>query len=87
MKLNRVLIIFLAFVSFVGGLNWLVTALRNMSDDSTTNDIFYDWMDQKWVNWIYILVFICTLVLFMMTLFPSSFCVGCTTKTLGNGRM
>ena len=43
-----------------------------MSDDSDTRDIFYDWIDQKWVNWIYILVFICTLVLFIMLLFPGS---------------
>ena len=72
MNLERILIIFLAFISLIGGLNWLVTALRNMSDDSETNDIFNDWIEQKWVNWIYIIVFICTLVLFIMTLFPNT---------------
>ena len=77
---------FLAFISLVGGLNWLVTALRNMSDDTTTNDIFYDWIDQKWVNWVYILVFICTLVLFVMLLFPSSLNIG-GTKSLSYGRI
>jgi hypothetical protein len=86
MNFEKVMIIFLAFVSLVGGLNWLVTALRNMSDDTTTNDIFYDWIDQKWVNWIYILVFICTLVLFIMLLFPGSLNIG-GTKSLSYGRM
>lgn len=86
MNFERVMIIFLAFNSLVGGLNWLVTALRNMSDDTTTNDIFNDWIDQKWVNWIYILVFICTLVLFIMILFPGSLNIG-GTKSLSYGRM
>ena len=86
MNFERVMIIFLAFVSLVGGLNWLVTALRNMSDDTTTNDIFNDWIDQKWVNWVYILVFICTLVLFIMILFPGSLNIG-GTKSLSYGRM
>lgn len=86
MNFERVMIIFLAFNSLVGGLNWLVTALRNMSDDTTTNDIFNDWIDQKWVNWIYILVFICTLVLFIMLLFPGSLNIG-GTKSLSYGRM
>jgi len=72
MNLERIMIIFLAFISLIGGLNWLVTALRNMSDDSETNDIFNDWIEQKWVNWIYIIVFICTLVLFIMTIFPNT---------------
>lgn len=86
MNFEKVMIIFLAFVSLIGGLNWLVTALRNMSDDTTTNDIFYDWIDQKWVNWVYILVFICTLVLFIMLLFPGSLNIG-GTKSLSYGRM
>ena len=86
MNFERVMIIFLAFVSLVGGLNWLVTALRNMSDDTTTNDIFNDWIDQKWVNWVYILVFICTLVLFIMLLFPGSLNIG-GTKSLNYGRI
>lgn len=72
MDTQKMIIVFLAFISLVGGINWLVTSLRNMSDDTTTNDIFYDWIDQKWVNWIYIVVFLCTLVLFIMTLFPNS---------------
>ena len=86
MNFERVMIIFLAFISLVGGLNWLVTALRNMSDDTTTNDIFYDWIDQKWVNWVYILVFICTLVLFIMLLFPGSLNIS-GTKSLSYGRI
>jgi len=86
MNVEKIMIMFLAFISLVGGLNWLVTALRNMSDDTTTNDIFYDWIDQKWVNWVYILVFICTLVLFVMLLFPSSFNIG-GTKSLSYGRI
>ena len=86
MNFERVMIIFLAFISLVGGLNWLVTALRNMSDDTPTNDIFNDWIDQKWVNWIYILVFICTLVLFIMILFPGSI-ISNTNKSLSYGRM
>lgn len=86
MNVEKIMIMFLAFISLVGGLNWLVTALRNMSDDTTTNDIFYDWIDQKWVNWVYILVFICTLVLFIMLLFPSSFNIG-GTKSLSYGRI
>lgn len=72
MEFEKYMIIFLAFISLVGGINWLVTAIRNMSDDSDTNDIFYHWIDQKWVNWIYIIVFLCTLLLFIMVLFPKA---------------
>lgn len=70
MKYWRFVIIFLVVVQFIGGLNWFVTALRNMSDNTETYDIFNDWMDQKWVNWIYITVFILSLLLLVVTLFP-----------------
>ena len=70
MEYWRFVIIFLVVVQFIGGLNWFVTALRNMSDNTETNDIFNDWMDQKWVNWIYVTVFILSLLLLIVTLFP-----------------
>lgn len=65
----NLVIIILVIVSFIGGLNWLVTAIRNMSESEETYDIFNGWLDQKFANIIYILVFICSLVLLILTLF------------------
>lgn len=65
----NLVIITLVIVSFIGGLNWLVTAIRNMSESEETYDIFNGWLDQKFANIIYILVFICSLVLLILTLF------------------
>tara|TARA_B100001093_G_scaffold142400_1_gene134872 strand:- start:1937 stop:2179 length:243 start_codon:yes stop_codon:yes gene_type:complete len=66
----RVLILVLTFVSFIGGLNWFITAIRNMNKNSETMDIFNDWISQKWVNWIYIFIFLCNITLFVLLLFP-----------------
>ena len=65
------LILSLVLISFIGSLNWFVTAIRNMSENEETYDIFNNWLDQKFVNWIYIFVFISSLLLLVLTLFPN----------------
>jgi hypothetical protein len=61
----------LVVICFIGSLNWFVTAIRNMSENEETYDIFNNWLDQKFVNWIYIFVFISSLLLLVLTLFPN----------------
>ena len=70
MERVKALVLILVIISFIGGLNWFVTSLRNMALDTDTKDIFNDWIPQKWVNWIYILVFICNLALLVLMLYP-----------------
>jgi len=65
------LILSLVLISFIGSLNWFVTAIRNMSENEETYDIFNNWLDQKFANWIYIFVFISSLLLLVLTLFPN----------------
>lgn len=65
------LILILVLISFIGSLNWFVTAIRNMSENEETYDIFNNWLDQKFANWIYIFVFISSLLLLVLTLFPN----------------
>lgn len=71
MDRNKIILIVLTSISFIGGLNWFITALRNMNMNSDTKDIFYDWISQKWVNWIYIFIFLCNLI-FIILLFNSN---------------
>lgn len=72
-KYNMVIII-LAFIALVGGINWLVTAINSWSNDSEpTDDLLQKNLNipVDVSNVIYVLVFICTLVLYLMILFPS----------------
>ena len=65
------IILILIVISFIGGLNWFITALRNMNESEETYDLFNNWIPQKFVNWIYIFVFISSLILLSLTLFPN----------------
>jgi len=65
------IILFLVVISFIGGLNWFITAIRNISESEETYDIFNNWIPQKFVNLIYIFVFISSLLLLVLTLFPN----------------
>ena len=70
----NIIVKILAFIALVGGINWLVTAINSWSNDSEPT---YDLLQKNLnipvdvSNVIYILVFICTLVLYLMILFPS----------------
>ena len=63
-------LIFFAFVSLVGGLNWLVTAINSWNNDDTTPDLIQHQLKipADAANVIYIVVFVCTLALFLMVL-------------------
>lgn len=65
------IILILVLISFIGGLNWFITAIRNISESEETYDMFNNWIPQKFVNLIYIFVFICSLLLIILTLFPN----------------
>ena len=68
-------LVFFAFISLIGGTNWLVTAINNWTDDS---DICDDLLQKQFnlpsnvANIIYCVVFICTLLLFLMVAFPNN---------------
>lgn len=67
-------LVFFALVSLIGGFNWLMTAVNSWKEE----DITYDLLQQQLkipihaANVIYIVVFICTLALFLMVLFPQN---------------
>lgn len=67
-------LVFFALVSLIGGLNWLVTAINTWSNDSDTEDLLQHQLNiNKHVsNVIYIIVFLCTLALFLMVVFPNN---------------
>jgi len=65
------IILILVVISFIGGLNWFITAIRNISESEETYDMFNNWIPQKFVNLIYIFVFISSLILLILTLFPN----------------
>ena len=68
-------LVFFAFVSLVGGLNWLMTAINSWNEDSiNTEDLLQHQfkMPVDVANVIYIIVFICALALFLMVAFPQN---------------
>lgn len=67
-------LVFFALVSLIGGVNWLVTAINNWSDDDQTNDLLQKQLNinEHVANGIYIVVFLCTLALFLMVAFPKN---------------
>lgn len=69
------LLVVLAFVSLVGGINWLFTAINNWSKDEVTFDLLTEQLKihPNIANVIYIFVFLCTLALFTMIAFPHLF--------------
>ena len=69
------LLVFFASVSLVGGLNWLLTAINSWNEDSeSTVDLLQHQINMSVdaANVIYIVVFICTLALFLMIVFPQN---------------
>lgn len=57
-----VLWFFLLAVVFIGGLNWLVTAIRSMNSGIVVPDLLnLVRLPQKYSNYIYIVVFLCSL--------------------------
>lgn len=68
-------LVFFAFISLVGGLNWLMTAINSWNQGKeNTVDLLQDQfnMPVDVANVIYIVVFICTLALFLMVAFPQN---------------
>ena len=68
-------LVFFAFVSLVGGLNWLMTAINtwNNNSDATVDLLQHQFkMPVDVANVIYIVVFVCTLALFLMVAFPQN---------------
>ena len=57
-----VLWFFLLAVVFIGGLNWLVTAIRSMNSGIVVPDLLnLVRLPQKYSNYVYITVFLCSL--------------------------
>ena len=57
-----VLWFFLLAVVFIGGLNWLVTAIRSMNSGIVVPDLLnLVRLPQKYSNYVYIAVFLCSL--------------------------
>jgi len=76
--MNRVFYIFLVFfsiISFIGGVNWLVTAINSWINSSEPNcsDLLQDQMniDTDVANVIYCVVFLCSLALLCMIINPN----------------
>lgn len=68
-------LVFFAFVSLVGGLNWLMTAINswNENSESTVDLLQHQFkMPVDVANVVYIVVFVCTLALFLMVAFPQN---------------
>lgn len=68
-------LVFFAFVSLVGGINWLMTAINSWNNDSeSTLDLLQEQfkIPVDISNVIYTVVFACTLFLFLMVAFPQN---------------
>ena len=73
MDVYRGLVIFLTLVVLIGGVNWLMVAINTWSkDEDMTYDLLQDQLNihRDVANVVYIVVFICTLLLSVMILFP-----------------
>jgi len=68
-------LVFFAFVSLVGGLNWLMTAINSWNEghESTVDLLQHQFkIPVEVANIVYIVVFVCTLGLFLMVAFPQN---------------
>lgn len=68
-------LVFFALVSLVGGLNWLMTAINSWNENSEpTVDLLQHQfkMPVHVANVVYIVVFVCTLALFLMVALPQN---------------
>ena len=64
---------FVSIVSLIGGVNWLVTAINSWTNNNEeTPDLLQQNLNLSTgvSNVIYIVVFVCTLLLFLMVIFP-----------------
>ncbi len=68
------ILVFCALVSLVGGINWLVTAINSWNENESTVDLLQHQLSipMDVANVIYIVVFVCTLVLLLMVAFPNN---------------
>lgn len=69
-------LVFFTVVSLIGGVNWLVTAINSWTDDSVgpTPDLLQEQLKlpENVANVIYVVVFVCTLALLLMVIFPQN---------------
>ena len=67
-------LVFFALVSLVGGLNWLMTAVNSWNENEPTFDLLQHQLKMPLhvANVVYIVVFVCTLALFLMVAFPQN---------------
>lgn len=69
-------LVFFALVSLIGGVNWLMTAINSWNDgtNSTVDDLLQQQLglSPEISNIVYVLVFVCTLALFLMVAFPQN---------------
>jgi uncharacterized membrane protein YuzA (DUF378 family) len=68
-------LVFFALVSLIGGANWLATACNNWFNDGVEPDDLLQMqlgLDSNVANIIYVVVFVCTLALFLMVAFPKN---------------
>ena len=74
MDVYRGLVIFLTLVVLIGGVNWLMVVINTWSKDEETYDLLQDQLKihRDVANVVYIVVFICTLLLSAMILFPQT---------------
>ena len=68
-ELNLVIIIFCLVVILIGGANWLTTGIKNIQDNSETNDLLdLIGLPQDVNNWIYIVVGVVTIIISLVLL-------------------
>lgn len=74
------LAIFLAIIIFLGGLNWLVTAIRSIHyHNQDVDDLFELMTIPQWVsNVVYIIVFIVSLIVSFRMIYPAKKVVSLT---------
>lgn len=67
-------LVFFALVSLIGGVNWLMTAINSWEEDEPVVDLLQHQLKipMHVANILYIVVFICTLALFLMVAFPQN---------------
>jgi len=65
----NVVIIFCLLVILIGGANWLTTGIKNIQDNTETNDLLaLIGLHQDANNWIYIVVGVVTIIISLVLL-------------------
>ena len=68
-------LVFFALVSLIGGANWLMTAINYWNGNgSGADDLLIEQLglSPDIANIVYVVVFVCTLALFLMVAFPQN---------------